>query len=115
MTKDEINRKLAEKVMGWHLVCIDIGDKWFDDNNNIKIIGNWNPYENISQAFEVVERIEMRGYYFKLTHWCELEVGFRWVWIATFVSDSRDTIFEEKSETATEAICNAAIEASEEA
>jgi len=59
MTKDEINRFIAEKVMGWEFVREETyfrPEGKFDTER--AYVHNWNPMENIAQAFEVLEKFD---------------------------------------------------------
>ncbi len=61
---DERIKKIAEKVMGWHLSDDDEGYYWYDSNNTPVIkatdddgldpwLEHWNPLENIADAWQV--------------------------------------------------------------
>ena len=102
-----IDREIAEKVMGW--------GKWTCDtilNGGVA----WNPSTDIKQAFEVVEKMRKRGLRFQL--WDNIDS-----WAAQFIniiqkpkgSYSYDTqYFQEDSDTPAMAICLAALKAVKE-
>lgn len=62
MSRDEINRLLAEKVMGWRWVAMpDLGNTWRHYENELgepALIGKaWNPHDDIAQAMMVVDKL----------------------------------------------------------
>lgn len=63
MEVTEINRKLAEGVMGWKQDVDEEGEVFYFDNNDPPqlpfIIYGWNPFELIAHAFEVVEKMTL--------------------------------------------------------
>src|SRR4030042_3346242 len=75
MTKDEIlnmpagremDALIAEKVMGWKISLIDLtyGGRW-ENIETGELMGGiqyWNPSENISAAWEVVEKMKSEGW-----------------------------------------------------
>ncbi|MBU2249436.1 MAG: hypothetical protein KKD77_22000 [Gammaproteobacteria bacterium] len=54
-----IDRELAEKVMGWHEEMYSWRQRgWFDDENIWQVnVVDWHPSTDISQAFQVVEKM----------------------------------------------------------
>ena len=67
MNKSEINRKIAEEIMGWTL---GKDKEWRDSEGkytrfSVSLLGDkdfFNPSENIADAFEVVEKMLKCGY-----------------------------------------------------
>jgi len=66
----EMDRLVAEKVMGWRLPDQDDSEyRWLDDHGNptdyaVESSYNWSvwsPSRNIAHAWEVVERLKMRS------------------------------------------------------
>ncbi len=64
MSRNEINRLLAEKVMGWTLESRP-SDSWFADGggNIMSEPRYWNPYDNLAQAMMMVaDKVIAMGY-----------------------------------------------------
>lgn len=107
MSKDEINRLLAEKVMGWRWVAMpDLGNTWRHYQNDLgepALIGEeWNPHDNIVQAMMVVDKIIAMGYHF--VAYFTKDEG----WGATF--EDGDSVFHCSGGNSAEiAICYAAL------
>ena len=127
MTNHEINKVLAEKIMGWHLVedysaghyyptgaWLDISDKvqyWTEP---------WEPAENIAQAFEAAEKIRLfdtayegEGIYL---HSDILANGNGRIWLVEKFDTDRDDddwLWEEisRADTPALAICKALVKA----
>lgn len=59
----ELNKHLAEKVMEWHITNDEPYpyDVYYYSNNDdgkmIMVVSNWNPSENIEQAFECAKEL----------------------------------------------------------
>ena len=70
---------VAEKVMGWHLDNPTVlPQEWCDKYGFPADIGYpWTPTTDISQAFQVVERMRELGFYFMLTEMDEWHAYFR--------------------------------------
>ncbi len=114
MSRDEINRLLAEKVMGWTEEsgrlrvangCVyaapsgDYSDDVFDYGGDTFI---WNPYDNIAQAMMVVDKVIAMGYHF-VVYFTKGEG-----WSATF--ENGDGIFHcSGGNSASIAICYSAL------
>lgn len=118
MSRDEINRLLAEKVMGWHIVNVSTKsyapaytptyDAWVDENNITCVSPAfvWNPYGDIAQAMMVADKVIAMGYHFELKY---NNYDGKFAWSAAF--DESDTWgFQQiNSTSACEAICLAAL------
>ena len=58
MTPEEINREIAEKVMGWHSFAFHWCKPAKDaDGEFVMPIDDWDPYHRIDHAWMVVEKI----------------------------------------------------------
>lgn len=74
MDLNDLNKKIAEKVMGWthknRFYYIKADDPYPDYIEPSPLKGfkipHWNPLENLNQCFEVVEKMEENGFYLKL-------------------------------------------------
>jgi hypothetical protein len=76
MTNREIDKLIAEKVMGWDVhYMLPFGERpshegvaHFKDhvNNTIYLPGQWTPSESEEAAFEVVAKLRKDGFSFKL-------------------------------------------------
>ena len=70
-----LNKFLATELMGWTPQshgCVTYAEEytwmWSDENDKAIIdCSNWNPLENIAQAFEVVEKMRIKNYTFFLS------------------------------------------------
>jgi hypothetical protein len=106
----DINREIAEKVMGWNYVIDGLASDeaiptYEDSDVNFKYIAtNWNPEVNISHAMEVEAEMFRRGFYIRPQRGNDgaFYVGFtrRGEWTPV-----------QKSESLPEAICLAALNA----
>lgn len=60
-TDDEINRALAEKVMGWTTGTVTQWgmkkDSFFDEDGEFELSEDWNPLKNIEQALMCAEEL----------------------------------------------------------
>ena len=58
MTREEINRAVAERVMGWEFQppCIDAPLGWWNSPDELDV-DDWDPYHRIEHAWMVVERV----------------------------------------------------------
>ena len=66
---NELDKWLAEKVMGWTVNTMDSGfTVWRDDKINTYSLLGWHPTENIKQAFECVDKMMQDGYWLRLTY-----------------------------------------------
>ena len=69
MNNRELDKWIAENVMGWKLkkqVALTPRDDWYwvDSKEEFKISNyDWHPTESISDAFQVVEKMVEKGYY----------------------------------------------------
>jgi hypothetical protein len=93
-----IDREIAERVMCWDVppVCWNYG--------------NWRPSENISQAFEVVEKMRELEYMFNVNS-CDFD---EMRWFAQFETPDYEKGGQAFTETLPLAICKAALRAMEE-
>lgn len=104
----EMDRLVAEKVMGWHARGFD-GKRhdWYDGHDFIRGWSYWNPSTNIAHAWEVVvERMRDHSRFFNVCQrlevcWCEV------------VDYEGMPLDRTKAETAPLAICRAALKALE--
>lgn len=117
MSKHEINRLLAEKVMGWqrgpyaiYMTPKEFGNiptsyAW-DESQMSDDEVLWNPYNDIAQAMMVAEKIIAMGYHFELKY---NDYDGAHAWCAAF--DESDTWGFQVLEcsSACEAICKAAL------
>ena len=90
MTNSEIDRLVAEKVMGWHIDEYGEGwltsdGKWARDASSLHSILTdgeyWHPSTNIAQAMEALEPLGKLGYYLVLS-----QNGFSKGWVAKLVN-----------------------------
>lgn len=80
MTPDEINRQVAEKVMGWGysawgrnhyveiIVSSDISSGNQQDETFVMQVESWQPYTNIEQAMMMQKEIHKKGLARKYTN-----------------------------------------------
>lgn len=66
-----IDREIAEKIMGWKSYHSKYGEEWCEPDSEIPIVGivttlarDWHPSTDIAQAFQVVGKMRERGFYF---------------------------------------------------
>lgn len=128
MDIQEINKVLAERVMGWKLGNVSRKlehdprfDVWRDEewSVHIKPANAWNPTSDLNQAMMIVEKLLERGYMFYLY------MGAKGGSIARFSKSIREdddylreyegkltkmSYFTGKSQIPAEAICLAAIQ-----
>ena len=63
---------IVRRILGWKLNNLD---KWYDHENSIFIDKNeFQPYENIEHAMQIVKRLEAFGYQY--TNKDDVEVSF---------------------------------------
>lgn len=130
MTKDEINRFLAEKVMGYKELAFTsyMGGNYVYVEPNRRIyspvninVSDWNPMENIAQAMEIVDKIVCETVPFALEfdgeEWTADFIVFREGFNDVSLQDSFNfmTTYRAIKEKKESAICHAAIEAAKEA
>ena len=62
-----IDREIAEKVMGWSDDLINFMGEWRDRHSDSTgyDVDDWHPSMNIAQAFEVVEKMRGKGFEFE--------------------------------------------------
>lgn len=108
MSKDEINRLLAEKVMGWWTLESRPSDSWFADGggNIMSEPRYWNPYDNIAQAMMVADEVIAMGYHFELKY---NNYDGKFAWSAAFEESDTWGFQQINSTSACEAICRAAL------
>lgn len=78
MTEQQIIETLARKVMGWEKATATDGEEYWD--NGVFCGGiwlkDWNPLQNIADAFEVVDKFLERDLLFDyLTHHTICKIG----------------------------------------
>ena len=101
MTKDEINRKLGEDVMGWELNGkLGIPSRWESNGEFVVYEYKWNPLENIKQAFEVLEKFNFCWYIFR---------NNEGLFGCNILISGQGFVTSKWQKTPQEAICNAAI------
>lgn len=64
-TRDEVNETLATKVMGYKIHYARNGERcclWDANEHSIGSISRWNPFGNVEQAFQVLEKMEQDGW-----------------------------------------------------
>lgn len=66
MTNEELDRWLAERVMGWHFVeatpHLRISARWRGDDGLLEYtINDWHPTTKIAQAIEAAEKARTKG------------------------------------------------------
>lgn len=67
MSDDELNRLIAEKVMGWHVGGYGGEPYWLNGKGmHAWPIDDWQPTQDIAQAWQVVERMRQLGFDFEL-------------------------------------------------
>lgn len=101
MTNEELDRLMAEKVMGWKesaegnwwkTIYINPNAIFGEIEYSMKKVYNWHPTIDIAQAMECAEQLQKppAAFYFRLTK----KYGFDgWFWLAEFNSDSRDLYY----------------------
>lgn len=61
-----LNKEIAEKVMGWkvyyHQENITLPVEWWTEKHSV---GEWNPVKDLNQCFEVVEKMYSEGWEFE--------------------------------------------------
>ena len=112
MTNQELSKWLAIHVMGWEFEYCDenIPCARIVNKDNCSAWFEWNPTENIKQAFMIVEKMESKPFFLRLSNFCSTG---EWQWKAQFCSDSRDLYFDKVANIPALAICLAAKEAME--
>ena len=103
MTKDEIAREVAEKVMGW---TVQDTKKLYYYEPAI-LISDWNPAERWDHAGMVVEKMKQLGWKFHLA-----DGMFGMNYLCAFYRGSHSDSLQ--ADTAQMAICLAALEAAKE-
>lgn len=104
MARREKIERLATKVMGWHKHEHEGGGYcWASESGVTQAVSGWNPYENIEDAWKIVERLVQSGY--SLFNVSRDSLG----WFAEFVRGESKALFGEGN-TAQEAICEAALQ-----
>ena len=125
MNEKEIDRQIAEKVMGWEWVefreryphadrdywCI-VGDI---ARTYVRSAKNWTPSTNIAHAFEVVDKMDEDGFDYRIlcdhsSEKTEYEVEFYKLLTNGSIVESGGQLFYDKKEKAM-AICKAALKA----
>lgn len=104
MTEQQIIETLATKVMEWEEErdFAIVNDKIFVRPHTDFI--EWNPLQNLADAWQVVEKLREQTYFFALSY---AEDDEKYTWQADFDYVSVKKIG--KGKTAQEAICNAAL------
>ncbi len=109
MKDREIDRQIAEKVMGWWIDDI-LGHYYWESNDSdcftVRLFRDWQPSTNIAHAFEVVEKLHLVADFFLTYHAVDN------LWEVDFTTDDGDHLAE--AGTPSMAICLAALEAVKE-
>jgi hypothetical protein len=110
MTPEEINKAVAERVMGWHegygsYFSVNFGEVqvacWVTENNEqVWTIYNWNPAERIDHAWMGVEELK-----------ATIQVGPNHDKFVCYLWLENGIGAHEEADTAPMAICLAALEA----
>ena len=69
MTDDELNKAMAERVMGYQKVTVVelTRDYWSDNEGGLQsACEDWNPVTNANDALRVVEAMEKKGWYLQM-------------------------------------------------
>lgn len=108
MTEQQIIETLGTEVMGWRIDKPYWSKKtvWVKSSTQYDWIENWNPLENLSDAFQVVDKLLSHFYIFEL-------VGCEGGWVAIFKLEDGNfnypKMFEGAGKTREKAICKAAM------
>ncbi len=119
----ELDRLLAEKVMGWHLWPVEPVEgncQWWHNESGRPMYStvNWHPTTSIEQAMTVAERATDAGWLIELRLWPETEIGKKVEAMLTYLNFSRSIVTAQAEGLAMDkatalAICQAAAEAVE--
>jgi len=107
MTNAEINKAIAERVMGWKTKKDYVGllnYKLNESGSKGIWVGNWNPTNRIDHAWMVVEKIKELGWWLSLDHYPHDNK-----WHCEFFNSFK--MRRAEADTAQMAICLAALEA----
>jgi len=58
MTEQQIIETLATKVMGWHKAEFNGAERWYKECGNPAERINWNPLQNIADAWMLVDKLK---------------------------------------------------------
>ena len=108
MTNEQINRIIAEKVMGWTIAVRE----YFDSKDGPAVIAewDWNPVENIEQALKALDEFCKKGGYSEVCG--DVSIPTFYCKILTLTDKCRINI--EYAPVRSEAICKALIKALED-
>lgn len=62
----DIDRQVAEKIMGWKASKYPYLSYYDKDGNDIILMEDWQPSTNIAHAFEVIDKLIDMGFYIKI-------------------------------------------------
>jgi len=79
--EQQIIETLATKVMGWTTKS-ESSNFWLDSDGQLRPKHNWNPLQNIADAWMLMEKLKQR--YFCEVAMTETEDGY-WHWMARFI------------------------------
>ena len=85
------NEFLATEVMGWEIRVIKEVRYFFFKNIPIMLVSEWSPKIDIIQAFEVVEKMGLKGFSFEL---CK---NIKGEYLAMFSTDMADYTYSHKN------------------
>jgi hypothetical protein len=124
MTPEQINRAVAERVMGWHRDIrpivdengdpLDVESWWRGHETTACRVSEWTPFSDLLQAFEVQAAMREQGYGLVLTSpWSRMP---HCPWRAVFIPHHREGrehlhFTNSESESLAAAICRAALRA----
>ena len=108
----DLNRQVAEKVMGWEVSTQkgEEGSYWIG-NSLVTFAKDWNPLKNLNQCFEVVEKMVENSFHFRFEAPMFGEEDYCW---AEFDGGSYCRGGQAYKATPQEAILKAALEAVKE-
>lgn len=109
MKNQDIDRQIAEKVMGWELRPL-YGLGWWNKSDTGKLMqirNIFNPSTDITHAFEVVRKMKKKNYCFTLADYSPISK----LWEAEFINDNNGKSFISTTNTPEMAICLAALKA----
>ncbi|WP_309479418.1 BC1872 family protein [Brevibacillus agri] len=102
MTDQQIIETIAVKVMGWSTKSKQ-SSFWLDSEGHLRPKRSWNPLQNISDAWQVVEQIEKDGFDVQIYR------GQGFTSVEIIESSQGMIIGEYEGGTTQESICHAAL------
>lgn len=103
MTEQQIIETLATKVMGWERKRDDYVDWWMKGGVFICRVYEWNPIQNIADAWQVLKKLEAAGW-----EWEMKAANYLYPSIKLTKGISLRTVYARGNDEA-EMICNAAM------